>query len=146
MYMCRGHEKGILCLNLQLLSLGFVIMGHSRAPLCLSYLWNTARSRHAFNAILHRIYTSQWEWGHRRQSTVKVGVGQLTGRGNRRPEVIGDVINRGRKSISKEGICGNSIQLVRPSTNVEQEKFSVGSTENKIKVSLWGSSVDSLSV
>lgn len=32
--------------------------------------------------------------------------GQLTGQGNRRPEVIGDVISRSRKSISKEVLAG----------------------------------------
>lgn len=36
-------------------------------------------------------------------SPVKVGMGQLTGRGNRRLEVIGDVIGREREFISIGG-------------------------------------------
>lgn len=62
------------------------------------------------------------ENGVTRDSTVKAGMGQLTGRGNRRPEVIGDVTSRGRKSISIGGIWCIPIQLVSPLTNVGQEK------------------------
>lgn len=63
-------------------------------------------------------------------------MGQLTGRGNRRPEVISDVISRRRKSISVGGIWAIPIQLVSPLTNVGQEKCIVGSVWNMIKIVL----------
>lgn len=56
-------------------------------------------------------------------------MGQLTGRGNRRPEVIRDVISRRRKSISIGSIWGIPIQLVSLLTKVGQEKCFVGNVE-----------------
>ena len=76
------------------------------------------------------------ENGVTRDSTVKVDVSQLTGRGNRRQEVICDVISRGRKSISIGGIWDIPIPVSQPINKVGQEKHFVGSTQNKIKISL----------
>lgn len=67
--------------------------------------------------------------GVTRDSGVEEGMGQLTGRGNRRPEVIRDVISRRRKSISIGSIWGIPIQLVSLLTKVGQEKCFVGNVE-----------------
>lgn len=61
------------------------------------------------------------------------GIGQLTGRGNRRPAVMRDVTSRRRKSISIGSISSIPIQLVGLLANVRQEKCFVSKMWNKIK-------------
>ena len=119
-------------------------MAYLRAPLyCHFFDIQLQKQAHS---ILSGIGSWQCiENGVTRDSTVKAGTGRLTGRGNRRPEVISDVISGRRKSISIGGIWGIPIQLVSPLTNVGQEKCSVGSMWNKIKIGPKGSSVVSLS-
>lgn len=107
----------------------------------LSFLWNTD-----VHSILSGVGSRQCiENGVTGDSIVEVGMGQLTGRGNRRPAVIRDVTSRRRKSISIGSMCSIPIQLVSLLTNVRQEKCFVCNMWNKIKNSHWGASVVSLS-
>lgn len=111
-----------------------------KSAIMLSFFWNTD-----MHSILSGVGSRKCiENGVTGDSIVEVGIGQLTGRGNRRPAVIRDVTSWRRKSISVGSMSGIPIQLVGPLTNVRQEKCFVSSMWNKIKNSHCRASIISL--
>lgn len=93
---------------------------HSQAPLCCHVveiqLWKRARS--ALSRVGSRLGI---EKGLTRGSRTESRLGHVTGRGNRRLEVIRDVINRRRKSPSVGDTVGLPTELDSLATNARLE-------------------------
>lgn len=79
------------------------------------------------------------ENGVTRDGKVKVALDRLTGRGNRRPGLIGDVIGRRRKCISIGGTWGNAIRLA----DVGEGNYFLGIEQNQSHLQELGATMGS---
>lgn len=102
-----------------------------RAPLCCHSSKIRSQKR-AYSILSSAGSTHHNENGVTRDSGAELGVGQLTGRGNRRPEVIRDVIKQKEEvHLQRErGGCPHTV-LVGQLTKAGQEKSCVRGTSWK---------------